>query len=167
MNWAHIHLLLNHVPVIVVPVAILFLAVGLRRRSGDLARGGLALFVLTAVAAVAVYLTGEPSEELVEGLPGVSETILERHEEIALLATTAIATLGLLALAGLFYFRRKPALPRWFGILTLFLSLVPAGLLGWTASLGGQVRHSEIRPGFTAGETDASPTVEAEEWGEH
>jgi hypothetical protein len=43
-------------------------------------------------------------------------------------------------------FRGERVVPPWFAATALIGSLVVAGLLGWTANLGGQVRHSEIRP---------------------
>jgi len=39
---------------------------------------------------------------------------------------------------------------KWFATTSLAISLVVAGLMGWTANLGGQVRHTEIRAGASA-----------------
>lgn len=49
-------------------------------------RGGAAILGLLAVAglsAIAVFLTGEPAEEVVEGRAGVSHDAIEAHEEWA------------------------------------------------------------------------------------
>lgn len=151
MSPVHIHLLLNHVPVIGTIVAILVLAYALLRRSTELTRVGLGMFVLVALVAAAVYLTGEPAEHLVEDLAGVSEPIIERHEDAALLATLLLGGLGALALGGLVMFRRAASVPRGFGMLVLALSIVPAAAMAWTANLGGQIRHSEIRPAGVVG----------------
>jgi uncharacterized membrane protein YeaQ/YmgE (transglycosylase-associated protein family) len=151
MSPVHLHLLLNHVPVIGTIVAILLLGYALLRGSSELVRVSLGMFVLLALAAVLVYLTGEPAEELVEDLPGVSETILERHEDVALVATILLGVVGAVALGGLFAFRRRAAgIPRGFAAFALLLALVSAGAMGYTANLGGQVRHTEIRPGGVA-----------------
>ena len=53
--------------------------------------------------------------------------------------------LGILALAGLILFRGR-AVAGWFGLLLLAVALVVGSLVIWTANLGGQIRHSEIRP---------------------
>jgi len=66
----------------------------------------------------------------------------------------ALGVFGVAALATLVANRATRA-PRWLGPVALALSLVPAALMGWTANLGGQIRHSEIRS--TAAAQSASP----------
>jgi hypothetical protein len=155
MNWVHIHLLLNHLPVIGIVLVIPILAWGFGRRSEEVIRLGLVLLAALAAVTIVVYVTGEPAEEAAEGLAGVSESLIERHEEAALLATSAFAAIGALALGGLIRFRRRP-IPRRFAALVLALALIPAGMVGWTANLGGQIRHTEIRPGVPA---ESSPVA--------
>lgn len=145
MSWVHVHLLLNHVPVIGVFGAALVLAVGIVKRSQDVMRLGLGLVVLVAAASIVVYLTGEPAEELVEHLPGVSETALESHEDAAYYATVIMTLIGAAVAAGLLYFRGAAGVPRWFAVWALLLTIASAGVMTWTAGLGGQVRHSELR----------------------
>ena len=144
MSITHLHLLLNHVPVVgIVGLAALY-ALAAWRRSAELAKVALGLTVALAGIAVAVYFTGEPAEELVERLPGFDEGLVERHEDAAMVATIALATLGLAATALLARYRRR-ALPNGIAMLGLAASLVTSALLGWTANLGGQIRHTEIR----------------------
>ena len=157
MSWAHIHLALNHVPVVGLPIVILVLLAALVRRSTELAKAGFALLVLIAAATIIVQLTGESAEELVENLPGYSESLVERHEELALVATIGMSVVGLAALFGLVRFRGDGAVPTWYGGSVLVLALVVAALMGWTAYLGGQIRHSEIRPVGIASELHYPP----------
>ena len=145
MTWAHLHLALNHVPVVGIPVAVLLLGIGMLRRSRELTRTAFWLLAGLALVTVFVYLTGEPAEEMVEGLAGVSEPVLEQHEEAALVATVATAIVGFTATIGLIWSRGGRPGPRRYAILILLLGLVATGVLGWTANLGGQIRHSEIR----------------------
>jgi uncharacterized membrane protein len=154
MNPAHIHLVLNHIPLFGALAAAVLFVVALLRRQQGLARGGLVVAVLTAIVGLVVYLTGEPAEELVENLPGVSEAVLESHEEIALVATVVLGVYGLLALGGLVAFRHGVTM-RVTRIL-MVLSLVPLAAIAYTAYLGGQVRHSEIRSAGGGGETRQS-----------
>ena len=145
MTWAHIHLALNHVPVIGLLIVLLLLAIAMRRGSMELTRVSYALLMLLAATAVLVYLTGEPAEEMVEHLPGFSEAIIEEHEEVALIATIGMVVLGLAALVGLVGFRAPRVIPGWYGRGVLLLALVTGGVMVWTANLGGQIRHTEIR----------------------
>ncbi|MBI4328057.1 MAG: hypothetical protein HY674_22730, partial [Chloroflexi bacterium] len=103
------------------------------------------MFVVIAVLAIPAYLTGQPAEEAVKGLPGVSNTLLEQHAEVAQMAFIGLVILGVAALAGLVLFRRGRSIPWWFAMVASVLALLAGGLMAWTANLGGQVRHSEIR----------------------
>jgi uncharacterized membrane protein len=144
MTWAHLHLALNHVPVVGILLVVLLLAAAVIRRSGELTRASFWLLVVLALITLGVYLTGEPAEELVEGLPGFSEPIVEQHEEAALVATIGMSILGLLAAMGLIR-RRAGQDSSGYRKTVLLFGLAVGGLLAWTANLGGQIRHTEIR----------------------
>jgi hypothetical protein len=145
MDLLHLHLLLNHVPVIGTFFGIALLLAALVRRSRELVVASLALFVLNAAVAVPVYLTGEPAEDRVEKLPGVSAAVIERHEEAAAVGFGAVAVLGAVSLVGLALAARNKPVSRGLMAVPLVLAVVAAGLMAWTANLGGQVRHTEIR----------------------
>jgi uncharacterized membrane protein len=144
MNVAHIHLMLNHLPVMGAAIGVLLLAAAFLRRSDELTKASLALLALLGVASVVVYLTGEPAEKIVEKVAGFSESVLERHEDVALLATISMGVLGALSLLTLVVFRRRP-LPRWTTAVALVLCVGVAAVMAYTANLGGQIRHTEIR----------------------
>jgi len=144
MSFTHLHLLLNHFPVIGAIIAIGLLGFAFARRNTAVAKTSLGLFVILGATSILVFLTGEPAEEAIEKLPGFSETITEKHEEAALAATIALASLGAFSLGVLAWFRRREV-PRWLTLGTLMLSLVSGTLMGYTAFLGGQVRHTELR----------------------
>lgn len=143
MSEAHPHLLLTHVPVIGVVFGLLVLAFAWFARKTETAQVGMGLFVLSSLAAVAVYLTDEAAEEVVEGMPGVSHAVIEQHEAATLFALVAAVLLDAVSLAGLWLSRRN--LPRWLTGATLVLALLTTGVMAWAANLGGQINHPEIR----------------------
>ena len=145
MNIAHLHLALNHFPIVGSVIVALMLVASLVRRSDELGKFALALATLVGVLTLAVFFTGEPTEELVEHLPGFSESITERHEAIALIATIVVGALGAMAVGVLLSHRRR-VLSRRLTAMALSLALVASGIMGYTAFLGGQVRHAEVRP---------------------
>lgn len=145
INWAHVHLMINHFPVIGVLGALLVFGYGLIRKSDEVKLLGLGLFVLIALITIPVFLTGDAAEKVVKNLPGVTESSIGTHEEIALLALALIELLGVVALGGLFLFRKSVALAQWYITLILVVALAAAGTVGLTANLGGQIRHTEIR----------------------
>ena len=79
----------------------------------------------------------------------------------ALFSLIAIEILGVVSLAALFASRRSTGLSKPFVAAVLGISIIAGGLMAWTANLGGQIRHTEIRSGVLAGST------EGEEAGEH
>jgi len=146
MDLAHVHLMLNHVPVLGVMFGLAVGAIGFVLRSKPVIRVGLGMLVASAVVAVPVYLTGDTAEELVEGLPGVSEAVAHQHESAASVSIVLIAISGLLALVTLLFVRtRTISLASYLTFCTLLVTLFAAGSLAWTANLGGQIRHTEIR----------------------
>ncbi len=145
MNPAHIHLFLNHCPVIGTIFAIVLLGYALFRRSEEVIKISLILLVFVGLTAIPVYLTGEPAEEIVEKLAGVSEAIISEHESYAKYALASAILTGVMALASLvfsFWSERKAT---WLVIATFFLTIITGGWMFKTASLGGQIRHTEIR----------------------
>ena len=145
MDTVHLHLQLNHVPVVGTFFGIVLLLVALGRRSRELVLASLRAFVSSAAAAVPVDLTGEPAEERVEHIAGVSEDVIERHEEAAAVGFGAVVTLGVVSLVGLALAARTKPVARGLVVVPLLLAVVTGGLLAWTANLGGQIRHTEIR----------------------
>jgi len=157
MDIVHLHLLLNHFPVIGAIIGSLLLAVALLRHSGELAKISLAFLALVGVASVVVFLTGEPAQEALEKVPGFSERLVDRHEDMALVATIVTGTIGALALATMILYRRR-TVPRWLSMLVLVCAVGSSAFMGYTAYLGGQIRHTELRS--SSGSLGAGGTAE-------
>ena len=148
-NWAHVHLLLNHVPSLGVIFGLLWLGIAVLRRNDEWKRAALWTFVGAALLTIPTYLTGEPAEHFLENLPGVDfsqiEGHIEEHEEAALFSLIAVEVLGLVSLAGLFLSRGSSRLlTRWVAA-CLVLAIVTTGLLIYTSNHGGHIRHLETR----------------------
>ena len=77
LSPVHVHLMLNHIPVLGMVFTSLLLAYALIRDQAELRKAALALFILLALVTPAVYLSGEGAEEGVEHLAGVSEAAIE------------------------------------------------------------------------------------------
>jgi MFS family permease len=154
MNWVHIHLMTNHVPVIGTIIGALILGYALRNDSAEMKRFSLGYFVVLGAITILVYLTGEPAEEAIERLPGFSEAVIEKHEDASVFALAALLFVSTLSLAGLVI--RSLGLPqrRFYWRALMIAVIVAVGLMGWVANLGGKVRHTEItgpsgaEPGF-------------------
>lgn len=150
MDATHVHLLLNHFPIIGSLLGVGVMAYGYFTSSEQVKKVALWLWAAMAVVAIPVFLTGEPAEESVEGIASVSESLIEAHEEAAEFAIWLMEALGLLSLATLVMGWGKDNLSRPMVLVATVLSLATFGAMARTGYLGGQIRHSEIRSGVAA-----------------
>jgi hypothetical protein len=147
MNWAQAHLLLNHLPVLGLVYSLLVLVGSFFCYRRELQRTALALFVVTALGTIPTYLTGEPAEHVVRDMPEVERDLIDVHQDWATASLIGIEVVGVVSLVGL-YLAWKSTLPEMLVQVCLLLALVSFAIVGWTAHLGGQIHHSEIRAGF-------------------
>jgi len=148
LNPAHLHIMLNHIPLFGSLFSALLIAWGLLRKSEDVLRLGLALGFVVGIATYGVMLTGEPAEHVVEHMADVSRRTIHAHEEAADWATYILVAAGVLSLLALLMVRRRKSAGRTLSILALVVSLVGFAAASRTALLGGEIRHPEARPGF-------------------
>lgn len=154
MNSVQIHLALTHVPVILSFVGMIILVAAFFMKNATLTKTSYIVLLIAGIVTLPVFLTGEGTEEAVEHLPGVSDNLIERHEEVAKLAMIFIGVAGVAALTALLSFRWQIA-SRVFKTIVLLLAITSGGLMAQTAHLGGQIRHTEIRSGATVQNNEA------------
>lgn len=151
MDAVHLHLILNHVPVLGMIFGFVLGVAGFLRRSDDLQKASLITFIVVALLTIPVYLSGraayEPMEELLEDMDPAAEGFIDQHETAGLIAFLAVLLLGVIALVTLLLWQRAE-LARQLMIVSLVLAVIVGSIVGWTANLGGQIRHTEIRAGF-------------------
>jgi len=148
MDQTHIHLFINHLPIIGAILGGIVLTYGLLTKSDETKIAAYILFIISAIGAGIAYLTGEGAEKTVENLPGVVESIIKEHEESALTSLIALIVLGVAAIIGIVTIK-KVNWSKNVGVFVLLISLVSFGLIAYTGYLGGQIRHTEIRIGNT------------------
>ena len=145
MDATHIHLMLNHFPILGTLFGIGLLAYGIFAKNNSIKHAAFVLFVLIALISIPVFLTGEGAEETVENLPGVSERLIKEHEEFAEKAIWLMGALGILSLFNLYFSIKNKPRERIFSQITLVVALVTFGLMTQVGNIGGQIRHTEIR----------------------
>ena len=160
MNYTHLHLLLNHFPVIGTLFATLFLLYGTIRKNREMINGALAAIVAMALVAIPVFLTGEPAEDSVEKIAGVSKSAIEEHEEAAELALWFMELAGALALLSLIFTLMKQSFVALAIRLTWILSIAAFLLMARTGYIGGKIRHTEIDNPAAAATTNGEAKAE-------
>ncbi len=165
LNPAHLHLLVNHLPVEGSIVALLLLVWSLVRKSAELKRTALIACVVTGVAAFAADYTGGGASRVVRDIPGVERVDIKEHSDAADWARNSSYLLAAVAVVGLYITWRKQDSaqatsdpvgysthhkepPAWVMIASLIIALWTVSVMARTAYLGGVIRHPEIEPGF-------------------
>ena len=143
-NFAHLHLMINHLPVLLIPMSTLFLGFAFFKKNAQMVRFSLGVLFFSALTCVPVYFSGEPAEHQIEDFPAVRENVTHEHEESA---EWAIIVSGIVAVvSGISFFtdsnRKYHSKMVAVVLITALFSTV---VLARTAYLGGHVRHTETR----------------------
>jgi hypothetical protein len=126
-------------------IALGLYVVALYRKSDDLKRASLVIFLCIGLLTIPTYMTGKAAEEAIRDAEGVSQTLMETHQDAALLAFVFMEITGVLAWLGLWQYRRMSFLPGWNAAAILLLSIVSFGVMARAANMGGEIRHPEIQ----------------------
>lgn len=159
MDFIHIHLLLNHFPIIGTLFGFIIMAWGLFRKSDAVQHVALAIWFFMAIINLVVMKSGEEAEEKMEKWPGINKTVLHEHEEAAESANYVMIALGLLSAAAVLV-RKNHAHYRRLRIVTLILSVVVMMAMFRIGSLGGKIRHTEL-------DNNPPPSLSSQEKGNH
>ncbi|MBK9294787.1 MAG: hypothetical protein IPM57_10165 [Oligoflexia bacterium] len=144
MNQAHIHLIINHFPVVGTVFGLLILLYAIFKNNDEFLKFSLKFFVLVGVTSVFAFLTGEPAEEFVEHLPGFSEEVIEKHEEISQIALIfSLLTSGASILTYAYFNKLKKYKKSLINII-LVSALATCFFMGLAANMGGKIRHDEL-----------------------
>ena len=149
MNYAHLHLLMNHVPVIGSCVGLGLFLISFFGNNEDLRRSSYIIFAAIALITIPAFLSGFGAQQMIKG-PGVSDALIRRHESSALLSLWFMEITGTLALIGLWQSQATSHPARWNVLAVLLFSLLTVGLMARTGNTGGDIRHPEVRPGGEA-----------------
>lgn len=143
MNLTFFHLTLVHIPILLVPLGLIFLLLAIYRSNKTLKATGLVFFILSAIFVVPAFRLGEDAEESVKNIVAVDKHNIEEHEEAADFALWLTLTLGLLAVGQISLEKFKPESARVLTLPLVILGLVSATTLSFTAWQGGKIRHPE------------------------
>ena len=78
MRFDHLHLILNHVPVIGIIIAFALFLLSFSSGNGDLRRASLIVFAGIALLTIPTFVSGVGAEASIRSEPGVSATLVRR-----------------------------------------------------------------------------------------
>ena len=144
MNDAHLHMVVNHFPIIGLFFGIGILAYGIIKKQAILVNTAYVMFIVCMIMAKATMMTGEGAEEIVEEL-GISHDLIHEHEEIAETFMKVLYALGILSILGLVANVKKHEKASIFSYVVIILAIGSAVLSKNVGTSGGEIRHTEIR----------------------
>ncbi len=147
MNNAHLHLVVNHLPIIFPVVGVIILLIGIITKSDVSKRNAYIVFVLGAAASVAAMATGEGAEHGIENIQGVSEKLMHDHEEAAEIFAGMSYFLGVISLLGLLTSYRNFSVDKLMPVTIVIVAGVSLYFAQEAGRTGGEIRHTEIRSG--------------------
>jgi uncharacterized membrane protein len=161
MDWAHIHIMINHFPVVLSAVGTVAALMGLiLRRRGPWLYAAVSL-TLAGVTVIPTYFTGDLAKDFLNKPWFVAPGVIHQHEDAALIAAVLLALAGVagaVAWRRLARYPRELSLPVWLRTIMLVTALAGSASVGYTALLGGRIVHDApvLRGPRPAGLPDSS-----------
>jgi uncharacterized membrane protein len=148
LNTAHLHLLLNHFPILGSIIITGLFIVALIFRNTFLQKVSLWFLAGIAVLTAITFQTGDGTKQAVLSLnlpQVVSLSALQTHQQMARVGLILMFFTGAISLGSAVFYRHKPALPRLLLAIMLVILLVNVGVFTYISYLGGLIMHPEIR----------------------
>lgn len=151
MNPEHLHLALNHFPIIGLACASVPLFLGILKNSKIAIISGLCLALVSGWLTFAVMETGENASERYETAPisnyldGNFGHYLDIHEDRAEKGSKIMYAAAVLATLSLILVLRNIPAGRWVSIAVLMFCLLSAAAGIWIADAGGKIRRPDFR----------------------
>ncbi len=161
MNDAHLHMVVNHFPIIGIILGFGILIAGMFLKNNSVKNTAYCLFIVGAIFAFVSMSTGEGAEEMVEDMPSIGKEIIHEHEEMAEKLAIVLYLLGVVSIAGIYTNTKKHAQAKLVSFLALTIAAIGIFLGKETGTTGGEVRHTEIRE--NAGTKTETATTAKEE----
>src|SRR5712671_2375785 len=157
MNYAHVHIVINHVPSLGTLVGVGLLILSLIKNNDSLKKISLQILVAMALMVLPTYVTGGSAQHILQtraqathSVSDVTNGLIAAHQNSAILTLILITITGTFAWFGLWQFRRfsRPGSGNIFAV--LIFSILSAGFILRTANMGGDISHPEIRDSAAA-----------------
>ena len=138
---AYLHLLSNHVPILGSLFGILLLVVALIKPNLKTTLSAYLILLVSGIGGIVAYFTGEPAEESIEHVPGISHKLIHVHEEMAENALIFVFLLTAASIIGLWAERAAWKSAKKIELFTLVVGIIAFILFAFTGYLGGHIRH--------------------------
>ncbi|WP_035672357.1 hypothetical protein [Flavobacterium sp. 83] len=145
MNDAHLHMVVNHFPIIGTILGLGVLITGIILNNNSVKNTAYALFVVAALFALASMATGDGAEEMVEDMPSIGKSIIHEHEEIAEKLAIVLYLLGAISIMGIVLNIKNHSKAKFISFVAVIVAASGVYISTLVGTSGGEIRHTEIR----------------------
>ena len=147
MDELHLHLIVNHLPIIFPIVGTIILLIGIFSTSEVTKRNAYVIFILGAITSIAAMVTGENAENSATQIAGLSDSLIEKHADISEIFATLTYVLGAISLVALIASFRNSVISKYAPFVVGILAIVCLLFAQKVGTTGGEIKHNEIRTG--------------------
>ncbi|MFK7000993.1 hypothetical protein [Flavobacterium oreochromis] len=144
MNSAHLHLLINHFPIIGLFFGIIILIYGIFKRNHLVLNIAYMILIFSMVTGKLSMITGDKAEDFIEKMNNFSNNLIEIHEEKAEIFMKIMYILGVTSIIGLIANNKKHSKTHLIAILILITGTIGIILSQPVGTSGGKIHHNEI-----------------------
>lgn len=145
MNDAHLHMVVNHFPIIGSILGLGILITGMILKNNSVKNTAYVLFIVAAIFAAFSMGTGEGAEEMVEDMPNIGKRIIHEHEEIAEKLALVLYLLAAISLTGLILNIKNHSKAKLVSYIAVIVAIAGVYISTLVGTSGGEIRHTEIR----------------------
>jgi len=145
MDWLRLHIAINEAPAIGIGIGTALFFISSIAGGKGLQKTAFRLFVLAAVCAVVVFVSGGPAQKALEHAPGMSQDLVDQHWYASRLALFVSTVLGVIGIVGLRSMRNDLALSRALTLICLLACAAAVASNGWAVYSGMRLQGAEVR----------------------
>ncbi len=159
MNWVYLHILTNHIPIILAGLGFLSTLAALVSRKRVAWIYALTTFALAGLSVYPVFFAGSQAEDIVVDHDRNARKSIQEHEAAADWALWMVLATGAISAYGLYRLRKEAeALPPvWLRVLVLVAGGFAISTVAVTSLQGGKIRHAEWERTLTVSPPDSAP----------
>ncbi len=155
MNFAHIHVVVNHIPSLGSVVGLGILAAAILKKSDPMKKLALQVLAAMALAVLPTYISGNAAQFEIRHRPEIPAAAIEIHQNSAMVTLILMTLTGTFAWFGIWQFRRfTRSGPVNTAAVLVFAAVTSVSILR-TATMGGDISHPEIRTTQDFGSAEA------------
>lgn len=145
MNEVHLHLLVNHFPIIGLFFGFFILLFGIIKNNSTLKSTAYIIFIFCTIMGKISMMTGSKAEPMTEKITEIIHEDIHVHADKASLFMKPLYILGLVSVFGLVSIVKKRENDKFVSICVFLIAAICIFLSKDVGTSGGEIRHTEIK----------------------